>query len=109
MGHTLCATRTPASTGKAAVQRVVVGSGGFTESNRFWTIARPEHLQYDPFLETLLDVDPTTGEFVSRLYERVETHWGGEKPDFKPLEIRLVPEETTRLTMLLGGEAHVVC
>jgi hypothetical protein len=26
------------------VQRVVFASAGFTESNRFWTIARPEHL-----------------------------------------------------------------
>ena len=236
MGFILSATRTPASAGEATVQRVVFGSAGFTESNRFWTIARPEHLQYDPFLETLLDVDPKTGEFVPRLaekwqaspdskewtfwlrkgvqfhngfgeftakdvvhshsfmlrpdatsgtaalwrmaeevkvvddyqivfrmknpmaimpyiasragelrivskaqwdkeglegfdkrpagtgsyrylerkpglsitYERVENHWGGEKPDFKQLEIRLVPEETTRLAMLLGGEAHVV-
>src|SRR5262249_8817739 len=24
-------------------QRVIFGSAGFTESNRFWTIARPEH------------------------------------------------------------------
>jgi ABC-type transport system substrate-binding protein len=45
---------------------------------------------------------------LSIAYERVENHWGGEKPDFKQLEIRLVPEETTRLAMLLGGEAHVV-
>jgi peptide/nickel transport system substrate-binding protein len=229
-------TPTLALAGEATAQRVVFGSAGFTESNRFWTIARPEHLQYDPFLETLLDVDPKTGEFVPRLaekwqaspdskewtfglrkgvqfhngfgeftakdvvhshsfmlrqeatsgtaplwrmaeevrvvddyqivfrmknpaaimpyiasragelrivskaqwdkegiegldkrpagtgsyrylerkpglsiaYERVENHWGGEKPDFKQLEIRLVPEETTRLAMLLGGEAHVV-
>ncbi|HEX9867105.1 MAG TPA: hypothetical protein VGC99_00685, partial [Candidatus Tectomicrobia bacterium] len=41
---------TPALAGEAKVQRVIFGSAGFTESNRFWTIARPEHLQYDPFL-----------------------------------------------------------
>jgi ABC-type transport system substrate-binding protein len=41
-------------------------------------------------------------------YERVDKHWGGEKPDFKELEIRLVPEATTRLAMLLGGEAQMV-
>jgi peptide/nickel transport system substrate-binding protein len=220
---------------QAKAQRVVFASAGFTESNRFWTIARPEHLQYDPFLETLLDVDPKTGEYIPRLaekwqassdlkewtfflrkgvqfhygfgeftaqdvvhshsfmlrqdatsgtaplwreaeevkvindhqvvfrlkrpmaiipyiasragelrivskaqwdkeglegfekrpagtgsyryvgrqtgvsvtYERVDNHWG-EKPDFKELEIRLVPEETTRFAMLLGGEAHIV-
>lgn len=217
-------------------QRVVFGSAGFTESNRFWTVARPEHLQYDPFLETLLDVDPKTGEFVPRLaekwqaspdlkewtfflrkgvpfhygfgeltardivhshslmlrqdatagtaqvwrdaeevkavgdyqvvfhmkrpvsiipyitsrsselrivskaqwdkeglegfekrpagtgsyryvgrktgvsveYERVDDHWAGERPDFKELEIRLVPEESTRFAMLMSGEAHIV-
>jgi ABC-type transport system substrate-binding protein len=236
IGGLLPAISTPASAGEAKIQRVIFGSAGFTESNRFWTIARPEHLQYDPFLETLLEVDAKTGEFIPRLaekwqaspdlkewtfwlrkgvqfhngfgeftakdvvhahsfmlrqeatsgtaplwrmaeevkvvddyqivfrmknpfaimpyiasragelrivsktqwdkegaegfdkrpagtgsyrylerkpglsiaYERVENHWGGEKPEFKQLEIRLVPEETTRLAMLLGGEAHIV-
>jgi peptide/nickel transport system substrate-binding protein len=220
---------------QAKTQRVIFASAGFTESNRFWTIARPEHLQYDPFLETLLEVDPKTGEFTPRLaerwesspdlkewtfylrkgvqfhygfgeftakdvlhsysllirqdstagtaplwrdaeevkivndyqivfrmkrpmsimpylasranelrivskaqwdkeglegwekrpagtgsyryvgrktgisieYERVDNHWS-DKPDFKELEIRVVPEETTRFAMLLGGEAHMV-
>ena len=227
---------TVASAGEAKVQRLIFGSAGFTESNRFWTIARPEHLQYDPFLETLLEVDAKTGEFTPRLaekwqaspdmkewtfwlrkgvqfhygfgeftakdvvhshafmlrpdatagfapiwrqveeikviddyqvvfrlkrpmatipyltsrasdlrmvskaqwdkeglegfdkrpagtgsyryvdrklglsisYERVDKHWAGETPDFKELEIRLVPEATTRLAMLLGGEAQMV-
>ena len=48
--------------GKPRVQRLIFVSAGFTESNRFWTIARPQHLQYDPFLETLLDLDPKTGD-----------------------------------------------
>ena len=232
----LAAAPTVVSAADAKVQRVVFGSAGFTESNRFWTIARPEHLQYDPFLETLLDVDPKTGEYIPRLaekwqaspdqtewtfflrkgvqfhygfgeftakdvvhshtfmlrqdatsgtaplwreaeevkvvndyqvvfrmkramsiipyiasragelrivskaqwdkeglegfekrpagtgsyryvgrktgvsvsYERVDNHWSGQPPDFKELEIRLVPEETTRFAMLLGGEAHIV-
>jgi peptide/nickel transport system substrate-binding protein len=236
VGGVLPATLPSASAGEAKVQRVIFGSAGFTEGNRFWTIARPEHLQYDPFLETLLDIDPKTGEFTPRLaekwqaspdlkewtfwlrkgvpfhngfgeftakdvvhshsmmlrqdatatfvgiwrnaeevkvvddyqvvfrmkrpvsmmpyltsrccdlrivskaqwdkeglegfdkrpagtgsyryvdrklglsitYERVDNHWAGEKPDFKELEIRLVPESTTRLAMLLGGEAHIV-
>jgi ABC-type transport system substrate-binding protein len=230
------AVPTPAMAGEAKVQRLIFGSAGFTEGNRFWTISRPEHLQFDPFLETLLDVDPKTGEFVPRLaekwqaspdlkewtfflrkgvqfhngfgeftakdvahshslmlrqdttatlagiwrqveeakviddhqvvfrmkrplsmmpyaasragdlrmvskaqwdkeglegfdkrpagtgsyryvdrklglsisYERVDKHWAGETPDFKELEIRLAPESTTRLAMLLGGEAHIV-
>ena len=45
---------------EAQVRRLVFASAGLNESNRFWTIARPSHLQYDPFLETLLDVDPET-------------------------------------------------
>jgi ABC-type transport system substrate-binding protein len=226
---------TPALAQEAKVERIVFGSAGFTESNRFWTIARPEHLQYDPFLETLLDVDPKTGDYTPRLaekwevspdlkewtfylrkgvqfhygfgeftakdvvhshallvrqdstsasaplwreaeeikvvndyqvvfrlkrpmsiipyiasragelrivskaqwdkeglegfekrpagtgsyryvgrqtgisveYERVDNHWG-EKPEFKELEIRVVPEETTRFAMLMSGEAHIV-
>jgi peptide/nickel transport system substrate-binding protein len=234
LAFTLAATPIPAAA-QTKVQRVIFGSAGFTESNRFWTIARPEHLQYDPFLETLLDVDPKTGEFTPRLaekweaspdlkawtfylrkgvqfhdgfgeftakdvvhshsfmlrpdatagtaplwrdaeevqvvndyqvvfrmkrpmsiipyiasrasdlrivskaqwdqeglegfekrpagtgsyryvgrktgiaieYERVDNHWG-EKPDFKELEIRIVPEETTRFAMLMSGEAHIV-
>src|SRR5712692_1648016 len=53
---------TPPPAVEAKVDRVVFGSAGFTESNRFWTIARPEHLQYDPFLETLmLRPDATSG------------------------------------------------
>jgi peptide/nickel transport system substrate-binding protein len=232
----IAAGLTPALAGEATVQRVIFGSAGFSESNRFWNVSRPEHLQFDPFLETLLDVDPKTGEFVPRLaekwqaspdlkewtfflrkgvqfhngfgeftakdvvhshafmlipdatasfvpiwrlaeevkavddyqvvfrmkrpvaimpyltsraadlrmvskaqwdkeglegydkrpagtgsyryvdrklgysvsYERVDKHWAGEKPDFKELEIRIAPEATTRLAMLLGGEAHIV-
>jgi ABC-type transport system substrate-binding protein len=44
---------------------------------------------------------------LSVAYERVDNHWG-EKPDFKELEIRITPEETTRFAMLLSGEAHIV-
>ena len=234
LASTLVAMPTPAAA-QAKDQRVIFGSAGFTESNRFWTVARPEHLQYDPFLETLLDVDPKTGEFIPRLaekwevssdlkewtfylrkgvqfhygfgeftardvvhshsfmlrpdatsataplwreaeevkvvndyqvvfrlkrpmsiipyvasragelrivskaqwdkeglegyekrpagtgsyryvgrktgisveYERVDNHWS-DKPDFKEIEIRIVPEETTRFAMLMSGEAHIV-
>jgi peptide/nickel transport system substrate-binding protein len=236
LSFVLFATSTPVPAGEAKGQRAIFASAGFTESNRFWTIARPEHLQYDPFLETLLDIDPKTGEFTPRLaekwqaspdlkewtfwlrkgvqfhngfgeftakdvvhshafmlrqdatatfvgiwrnaeevkvvddyqvvfrmkrpvsmipylssrccdlrivskaqwdkeglegfdkrpagtgsyryldrklglsisYERVDNHWSGERLDFKELEIRIVSEATTRLAMLLGGEAHIV-
>jgi ABC-type transport system substrate-binding protein len=70
LASTLVATPTPTLAQEAKVQRVIFGSAGFTESNRFWTIARPEHLQYDLFLETLLDIDPKTGEYTPRLAEK---------------------------------------
>jgi peptide/nickel transport system substrate-binding protein len=50
--------------------RLVFASAGFDESNRFWVVSRPDHLQYDPFLETLLEVDPKTGEYTARLAEK---------------------------------------
>jgi ABC-type transport system substrate-binding protein len=44
---------------------------------------------------------------ISVEYERVDNHWS-DKPEFKELEIRVVPEETTRFAMLMSGEAHIV-
>jgi peptide/nickel transport system substrate-binding protein len=38
----------------------------------------------------------------------VENHWSGIRPAFKELEMRIAPEESTRLAMLLNGEAHIV-
>lgn len=227
---------TAAQPGEAKVQRVVFASAGFDETNRFWALSRPNQLQNDPYLETLLDLDAKTGAFIPRLaekweanadmtewtlflrkgvpfhfgygeftardvvhshalmlreeavatfvgvwrsvaevkainnhqvvfrmkgptttlpyalsrsgdlrlvskaqwdkeglegfekrpagtgsyqfvsrhvgksivFERVENHWSGIRPAFKELEIRLAPEESTRLAMLLNGEAHIV-
>jgi len=62
----------------AKTQKLVFASAGFDESNRFWVVARPDHLQYDPFLETLLEVDPKSGEYTPRLAEK----WSAS-PDFK--------------------------
>jgi len=232
----LAATPPDTPAAEAKVQRLIFVSAGFNEGNRFWTITRPFQLQFDPFLETLLDLDPKTGEYIPRLaekwqpspdqkewtfvlrkgvpfhfgygeftakdvvhthslmlrqeavatfagfwrgveevkviddyqvvfrmknpsstlpyavsrsgdlrmvskaqwdkeglegfdkrpagtgsyryvgrqlgqsisYERVDNHWRGEKPAFKELEIRISREDSTRLAMLLRGEAHVV-
>ena len=52
------------------VQKLVFASAGFEDTNRFWMVARPDHLQYDPFLETLLEVDPKSGEYTPRLAEK---------------------------------------
>jgi ABC-type transport system substrate-binding protein len=67
---TLGTTPTPGSAQGAKTQRLVFASAGFEDSNRFWMVARPDHLQYDPFLETLLEVDPKTGEYTPRLAEK---------------------------------------
>jgi ABC-type transport system substrate-binding protein len=232
----LAAMPDEAQPGEAKVQRVIFASAGFDETNRFWVISRPNQLQNDPYLETLLDLDPKTGAFIPRLaekweaspdmtewtlflrkgvpfhfgygeftardvvhshalmlreeavatfvgiwrnvvevkvindyqvvfrmkgpattlpyalsrsgdlrmvskaqwdqeglegfekrpagtgsyqyvsrqlgqsivFERVENHWSGTRPAFKELEMRLAPEESTRLAMLLNGEAHIV-
>ncbi|MDP9144467.1 MAG: ABC transporter substrate-binding protein, partial [Actinomycetota bacterium] len=69
---------TPGSAQDGKVQKLVFASAGFDESNRFWVVSRPDHLQYDPFLETLLDVDPKTGEYTPRLAEKWQP-----SPDFK--------------------------
>jgi len=66
----VAATPTDILAGEAKVQRLIFVSAGFNESNRFWTIARPFQLQFDPFLETLLDLDPKTGEYIPRLAEK---------------------------------------
>jgi len=78
LAFTLETTPTPGLAQEAKGQRLVFASAGFEESNRFWMVARPDHLQYDPFLETLLDVDPKTGDYVPRLAEKWQA-----SPDFK--------------------------
>ena len=57
---------------EAQVQRVIFASAGFDETNRFWVLSHPNQLQNDPYLETLLDLDPTTGAFIPRLAEKWE-------------------------------------
>src|SRR2546426_8133746 len=75
---TLETTLTPGSAQEAKVQKLVFASAGFEDSNRSWMVTRPDHLQYDPFLETLLDVDPKTGEYTPRLAEKWQA-----SPDYK--------------------------
>src|SRR4029434_5665630 len=70
LASVLVTTALPGSAQDAKLQKPVSASAGFDESNRCWTIARPDHLQYDPFLETLLDVDPKSGEYIPRLAEK---------------------------------------
>src|SRR4029434_2856852 len=44
---------------------------------------------------------------LSITFERVDNHYRGEKPAFKELEFRLAREESTRLALVLSGEAHI--
>ena len=69
----LASTPIDLQAGEPQVQRLIFVSAGFNESNRFWTITRPQHLQFDPFLETLLDLDPNTGDYIPRLAEKWES------------------------------------
>jgi peptide/nickel transport system substrate-binding protein len=56
----------------ASVKRLIFASAGFHESNRFWTISRPDHLQFEPFWETLLGLDPKTSEPIPALATKWE-------------------------------------
>jgi ABC-type transport system substrate-binding protein len=63
---------------QAAVKRLIFASAGFHETNRFWTISRPDHLQFEPFWETLVGMDPKTGDYIPALATKWEI-----TPDFK--------------------------
>src|SRR5688572_4360210 len=73
----LCTALTPGSA-EAQVKRLIFASAGFHESNRFWTISRPDHLQFEPFWETLIGLDPKTSDPIPAL----ATKWE-HSPDFK--------------------------
>src|SRR4029434_102101 len=75
---TLVTAPTPGLAQATKTARLVFASAGFSESNRFWMVSRPDHLQYDPFLETLLEVDPKTGEYTPRLAEKWQS-----SPDYR--------------------------
>jgi len=80
----LGAALAPQGAGAAALKRLVFASAGFHESNRFWTIARPDHLQFEPFWETLVGIDPKTAEYIPML----ATKWE-HSPDFKEWTFQL--------------------
>jgi ABC-type transport system substrate-binding protein len=68
----------PEAAQAATIKRLIFASAGFHESNRFWTISRPDHLQFEPFWETLLGIDPKTGDYIPALATKWEI-----SPDFK--------------------------
>jgi ABC-type transport system substrate-binding protein len=65
-------------------ERLVFVSAGFDESNRTWDVSKPDHIQFDAFLETLLEVDPATGAYGPRL----ATEWE-HSDDFKTWTFKL--------------------
>lgn len=69
---------TPGWAADAKVSRLIFASAGYHEGNRVWTIPKPDHVQFDPFLETLLEVNPKTAEYTPRLALK----WS-HSPDFK--------------------------
>ena len=73
----LVSAPTPAAA-QAKVEKLIFASAGFEDTNRYWVVARPDHLQFDPFLETLLEVDPKTGAYTPRLAEKWQA-----SPDFR--------------------------
>ena len=62
----------------ASVKRLTFASAGFHESNRSWTVSRPDHLQFEPFWETLIGLDPKTSDPIPAL----ATKWE-HSPDYK--------------------------
>src|SRR5262245_7036049 len=64
--------------------KLVFASAGFEDNNRFWMVARPDHLPFDPFLQTLLDIAAKTGEYIPRLSEK----WS-HSPDFREWTLQL--------------------
>src|SRR5262245_61595301 len=62
----------PMPAAAAQIKRLIFASAGFHESNRFWTIARPDHLQFEPFWETLVGIDPKTAEYIPMLATKWE-------------------------------------
>jgi len=66
-----------------AQERLVFVSAGFDESNRVWDVSKPDHVQYDPYLETLLEVNED-GSYGPRL----ATEWDHSE-DFKTWTFKL--------------------
>jgi peptide/nickel transport system substrate-binding protein len=67
----------------AWAERLVFVSAGFDESNRVWDVSKPDHVQYDPYLETLLEVNED-GSYGPRL----ATEWDHSE-DFKTWTFKL--------------------
>jgi ABC-type transport system substrate-binding protein len=74
----------PEAAQAATAKRLIFASAGFHESNRFWTISRPDHLQFEPYLETLVGIDPKTGDYIPALATKWEI-----SPDFKEWTFQL--------------------
>jgi peptide/nickel transport system substrate-binding protein len=86
----LAVTPTPvpvaaAESAEAKVDRVIYALGEVVETNRHWTVSRPSYYQYDPWAETLLDLEATTNNRIPRLAQSWEM-----TPDAKDWTFHLV-------------------
>jgi ABC-type transport system substrate-binding protein len=70
---------------EAKVDRVIYALGEVVETNRHWTVSRPSYYQYDPWAETLLDLEATTNNRIPRLAKSWEM-----TPDAKNWTFHLV-------------------
>ena len=57
----------PAEQVTAKVDRVIYAFGEVIETNRNWTVGRPSYYQFDPWAETLLDLEATTNARIPRI------------------------------------------
>src|SRR6266508_1665321 len=73
MAWTAAFAGTPAPPSEPKVQRLIFVSAEFNKGNRFCPIGPSFHLQFDPYLETLLDLGPNTCDYVPRLAEKSES------------------------------------
>jgi ABC-type transport system substrate-binding protein len=76
----------PAEVVEARVDRVIYGFGELVETNRWWTVTRPSYYQYDPWAETLLDLEPTTNARIPRVAESWEMNEDGSSWTFHLVE-----------------------
>jgi len=51
----------------AKVDRVIYAFGEVIETNRNWTVGRPSYYKFDPWAETLLDLEATTNARIPRI------------------------------------------
>ena len=81
----------------ASVKRVTFASAGFHESNRAWTVSRPDHLQFEPFWETLIGTRSQDLRSRPGAGDEVGAQPGLQGVDLPPAQGRAVPLRLRRV------------